>query len=117
MQPTEVDDVGTRSADLGDHGAEVLLATGQTFIQHRGYATLGQLGFGCIRQALTVSVLVMQHHDFLALEHVDDVVASDDALLVVTSAHTEHGGQAALGNLRVGRAWGDSNDPGFVIDL
>ncbi|MNJ15992.1 hypothetical protein D3C77_102480 [compost metagenome] len=117
MQPTEVDDVGTRSADLGDHGAEVLLATGQTFIQHRGYATLGQLGLGCIRQALTVSVLVMQHHDFLALEHVDDVVASDDALLVVTPAHAEHTSEAALGNLWVGRTRGDRDDPGFVIHL
>ncbi|MNS38269.1 hypothetical protein D3C72_705140 [compost metagenome] len=117
VQTTEVDDVSAGAADLGHDGAEVFLATGQAFIQHRRYAALDQLSLGGIRQALAVGVLVVQHDNFLALEHVDDVVAGHDALLVVTPAHTEHGAQATLGHSRVGGAWSDGDDARFVVDL
>ena len=117
VQAAEIHDVSTGGADLGDQGAEVFLATGQAFFQHRLDAALGQLGSGGVGQAFAVGVLVVDDRDFLALEHVDDVVASDDALLVVTPAHAEHGAQAAFGHLWVGGAWGDGDDAGFVIHL
>ncbi|MCY1455203.1 hypothetical protein D9M71_723200 [compost metagenome] len=66
---------------------------------------------------MAVSVLVVQHRDFLALDHVDDVVARYDTLLVVAPAHAEHGVQATLGDFRVGRAGSDGDDTGFVIHL
>ena len=117
VQAAEVDHVGTGGADLGNHGAEVFLATGQAFVQHRLHAAFFQLRLGGVGQALAVGVLVVQHRDFLALEHIDNVVAGHDALLVVTAAHAEHGAQAAFGHLRVGGAWGDGDNAGFVIHL
>ena len=59
----------------------------------------------------------MQDSDFLALEYIDDVVAGHDALLVVATAHAEHGREPSLGHLRVGRAWGDGDHASFVVDL
>ena len=117
MQAAEVHDVGAQGTDLGNQGAEVFLAPGQALFQHRLDAALGQLRSGGVGQAFAVGVLVVDHRDFLALEHVDDVVAGDDALLVVTPAHTEHGAQAAFGHLWVGGAWGDGDDARFVVNL
>ncbi|MND98794.1 hypothetical protein D3C80_911590 [compost metagenome] len=117
VQAAEVDHVGTGATDLGHHGAEVLLATGQAFIQHGLDAAFFQLRLGGVSQALAVSVLVVQDCDFLALDHIDDVVTGHNALLVIAPAHAEHAAQAALGNFRVGRTGSDGNDAGFVIHL
>ncbi|MNR17431.1 hypothetical protein D3C85_1340900 [compost metagenome] len=59
----------------------------------------------------------MDDGDLGGLERVDDVVAGDDALLVVTAAHAEHAGEAALGHCGVGGAGGDGDDARFVVDL
>ncbi|MCY1303780.1 hypothetical protein D9M68_747770 [compost metagenome] len=117
MQAAEVDDLGAGGADLGDQRVEVFLATGQAFVQDFLHAALGQLRLGGVGQALTVGVLVVDDGDLGGLEFVDDVVAGDDALLVVTAAHAEHAGEAALGHHGVGGAGGDGDDAGFVVDL
>src|SRR3546814_16994984 len=44
-------------------------------------------------------------------------VCSSDLLLVVTTAHTEHRAQTALGDLRVGGTRGDGNDASITVDL
>ena len=117
MQAAEVDDLGTGGADLGDQRVEVLLAAGQALVENLFHAELVQLRPGGVRQALAVGVLVMDHRDLLGLEHVDDIVAGDHALLVVAAAHAEHPGESALGDLRVGGTGGDGDDPGLVVDL
>ena len=63
---------------------------GQAFFQDGFHAALGQLCTGGIGQTFTVGVLVVDDRYFLALEHVDNVVACNDALLVISTAHTEH---------------------------
>ena len=90
MQAAEVDDLGTGGADLGDQRVEVLLAASQALVENLFHAELVQLRPGGVRQALAVGVLVMDHRDLLGLEHVDDIVAGDHALLVVAAAHAEH---------------------------
>ncbi|MNN83825.1 hypothetical protein D3C81_2009140 [compost metagenome] len=92
MQPTEVDNVGANGADLGNQSAEVFLTARQAFLHHRLDTALGQLRRRSICQAFAVGVFVIDYRDFFALEHVDNIVTGNDALLVVTSAHAEHGG-------------------------
>lgn len=81
-------------------------AASQALVENLFHAELVQLRPGGVRQALAVGVLVMDHRDLLGLEHVDDIVAGDHALLVVAAAHAEHPGESALGDLRVGGTGG-----------
>ena len=49
-----------------------------------GYNGRGVTTGSVVGKAFAVGVLVVDDRDFLALEHVDNVIAGDDALLVVT---------------------------------
>ena len=117
MAAAKVDHVRLEGADLGHQGVKVFFTAGKAFVQHFFRTPLRQRRAGGIGQPLTIGVFIVDDGDFLRLQHVQHIVGGDRPLLIVTTTHAEEIFHAALGDLRVGRAGGNGQDPGFVIYL
>ncbi|MNV87614.1 hypothetical protein D3C71_1817510 [compost metagenome] len=117
MAAAKIDHVGFNRGNFGHQRVKVFFTARQPFIQHLFHAALVHFRPGGIRQPLAVGVLVVDHRDALGLQGIQHVIGGDHPLLIVTPAHAEHVGHAALGDLRVGRARGDGDNTGFVIHL
>ena len=59
----------------------------------------------------------MDDGNFLRLQHVQHIVGGNRPLLIVATTHAEEILHAALGDLWVGGAGGNGQNPGFVIHL
>src|SRR5690606_25395631 len=102
---------------LRDQRRVILLTWRDGFVHGLLHALVVQALLGFVGKALTVGGLVVQDGNFLALVLLHDVVAGDNALLVVTAADAEDILVATLGKLRVGRSRRDLQDVLFLVDV
>ncbi|MNF70384.1 hypothetical protein D3C84_522930 [compost metagenome] len=117
MQTTEINHFRIGRTNLCSEGIEVLFSTSQSLVKHFLYTFFVELHLRCVGQALTVRVLVMNDHDSLGFKDIDDVVARDNALLVIAPAVAEHSRQPTFSDLGVGCRRTNADDPGVGINL
>ncbi|MNL43056.1 hypothetical protein D3C87_1655500 [compost metagenome] len=94
----EEHDIRFLRADFRDQRVEVFLTARQAFVHHVINATFCQRGFRRIRQSLTVGVFIVNDHHPFGLQLINNKIAGDFPLLIVTSAHAEHIAHAAFGD-------------------
>jgi hypothetical protein len=68
-------------------------------------------------QTLTVGRLVVENRDLRIAPVIGQIIAGDQTLLVIASAHAKHIGAAFIGQYRARRGRRDHDDIGFLINF
>ena len=112
-----VDEVHALAAQLGDDGGVVGITRIDALEEHGLEAGLFQRDAHGVGNALTVGLLVVQDGDLLGLGHVQDVLGSGRALLVVTAGDAEDVFVVlAVGERGRGGRRGDHQHAFFIVD-